>query len=187
VVVEIPVSDLFREAYNLLFISLVLILVALLVMVYEILNINRKVFRPLIILQEGARKLGGGQLETKIEIKTDNEFETLALTFNEMASKLWSSYRVLEEKVRERTAELEAERGGLEQKIKERTKQLEELTGDLEQKIKERTKELQEKMQDLERFNKLAVGRELKMIELKKGLKEYQKKVSENNSNRSPG
>ncbi len=36
--------------------------------------------------------------------------------------------------------------------------------------IKDREKELAKKMEDLERFNKVAVGRELKMIELKKEI-----------------
>jgi len=33
--------------------------------------------------------------------------------------------------------------------------------------IKEKTKKLQEKVEELERFNKLVIGRKLKMLELK--------------------
>ena len=40
----------------------------------------------------------------------------------------------------------------------------------LEEQVKERTKELQEKIDELERFYHLAVGRELKMIELKEEI-----------------
>lgn len=40
----------------------------------------------------------------------------------------------------------------------------------LEKKVKERTKELQERVVELERFHKLTVGRELKMLELKKEI-----------------
>ena len=41
--------------------------------------------------------------------------------------------------------------------------------------VEERTEELQEKVRELERFNKLAVGRELKMIELKNEIKKLGK------------
>ena len=48
---------------------------------------------------------------------------------------------------------------------------------ELETKVKERTKEISTKIEDLERFHDLAVGRELKMIELKEQIKKLQKKL----------
>jgi len=59
----------------------------------------------------------------------------------------------------------------LEIKVGARTKELKELTENLDEQVKERTKELQEKVSELEKFYKLTVGRELKMMELKKKLK----------------
>lgn len=73
---------------------------------------------------------------------------------------------------------LEEAKMALEIKVEERTKQLQDLTKSLEEKIEERTKELQEKVEDLKRFNKLVIDRELKMIELKKELKECREKLS---------
>lgn len=48
-----------------------------------------------------------------------------------------------------------------------------------EEELKKKTEELEEKIDELERFNRLAVGRELKMIELKKRIKELEKKIKE--------
>jgi len=59
----------------------------------------------------------------------------------------------------------------LEIKVKARTRELEELTETLDEKVKKRTAELQKRINELERFHKVTVGRELKMIELKKELK----------------
>ncbi|MBN3038132.1 MAG: PAS domain-containing protein [Candidatus Omnitrophica bacterium] len=47
-------------------------------------------------------------------------------------------------------------------------------------KYKKIEKELSAKLRDLQRFHKVAVGRELKMIELKKKLKELQRALAEN-------
>jgi len=41
-------------------------------------------------------------------------------------------------------------------------------TGELERNVNERTMNLQEKIEELEEFKRLVVGRELRMIELKK-------------------
>lgn len=57
-------------------------------------------------------------------------------------------------------------------KAEEKIKKLNE---ELEQKVKERTKELEEKYSELERMNKLFVGRELRMVELKKTIEQLKK------------
>lgn len=63
----------------------------------------------------------------------------------------------------------EAERV-LEVRVKARTKELERLSVHQEEMIKERTEKLEKKIKELERFQRLVVGRELKMIELKKEM-----------------
>jgi hypothetical protein len=85
--------------------------------------------------------------------------------------------KVLEERVKERTKELEEAKTVLEIKVDARTKELRELAESLDRQVKERTKELQEKMEELEKFNRLAVGRELKMIELKEEIKKLKEEL----------
>jgi len=70
--------------------------------------------------------------------------------------------------------ELEETKSVLEVRVQARTKELKELAGGLEQQVEKETRELQEKISELERFQKLAVGRELKMVELKNKIKELE-------------
>ncbi len=80
---------------------------------------------------------------------------------------------------------LEEQKTTLEIKVRARTEELEDLSENLKDKVKERTMELEErkkelevKMEELEKFNKLATGRELKMIELKERLKALEEKFN---------
>jgi len=73
--------------------------------------------------------------------------------------------------------ELESTRASLEIKIKARTRELEEVTEQQEEIIQQRVKEVQKRADELERFQKLTVGRELKMVELKDKIKELEKKL----------
>lgn len=56
--------------------------------------------------------------------------------------------------------------------------ELKKLQKELEQKVEERTRQYKEKMEELEKFNKLAVGRELKMVELKQEIEKLKKGAS---------
>ena len=73
--------------------------------------------------------------------------------------------------------ETEIAKAALEVRVLARTKELKVLSESLEEQVRERTKSLEEKMAELERFNKLSVGRELKMIGLKEEIKELQKEL----------
>lgn len=52
------------------------------------------------------------------------------------------------------------------------------LNTELEQRVSERTKELEQKNSELERMNKLFIGRELRMVELKKIIRELEEKLN---------
>lgn len=79
------------------------------------------------------------------------------------------------ERIREkRLKELEEVRATLEIMVRARTVQLREQAETLRKENERKTKELRERMGELERFHKLAVGRELKMIELKEQIKKME-------------
>ena len=73
--------------------------------------------------------------------------------------------------------ELEEAKTILKVKVKARTRELNELAENLEEQVEERTKEIQERVKELEKFHKLTVGRELKMIELKKEVKKLKEEI----------
>lgn len=64
-------------------------------------------------------------------------------------------------------------------KVEARTKELRELADSLDEKVKARTQELEEKIEELERFHRLTIGRELKMVELKKENQKLKEKIKE--------
>jgi hypothetical protein len=80
---------------------------------------------------------------------------------------------------------LEEAKTVLEIKVRARTHELKELVENQEKIIQEKTKELQEKIDELERFRKIAVGRELKMVELKEKVKELEKELENIKKNNS--
>jgi len=66
---------------------------------------------------------------------------------------------------------------------KELERKLAEHTKNLEITVAERTKELSDRVEELEAINKTMVGRELKMIELKKEIKSLKQPISGNGGN----
>ena len=68
----------------------------------------RRLSQPILALQNGAARLGAGDLRTRIDVRTGDEVEALAREFNLMAGELQELYTGLERKVAEKTAELEA-------------------------------------------------------------------------------
>lgn len=63
--------------------------------------------RPIMELDRGARLFGEGDFAHRISLDTGDELEALAGRFNVMAARIQASYRELEERVRNRTRELD--------------------------------------------------------------------------------
>ncbi len=106
VLVERPLG----EAYAPLIASLLrtggLLLVGSALAVGAALVLGRRVVRPIEALRRGAARLGAGELESRLEVRTGDEFEALAEEFNRMAGRLQEAYAGLEQKVVERTQAL---------------------------------------------------------------------------------
>jgi len=71
------------------------------------------------------------------------------------------------------------ERKNAETKIREYTEKLETKVQERTQELSKLNNKLHERIDDLEKFHNLAVGRELKMIELKEKIKKLQKRLDE--------
>ena len=151
--VEIAVS---RLVYISLGIVVFVFIVALIIAFF----FADKVVSPVEKIQKALLEIGRGNLAYRVKVETGDEIEELAQGLNQMAERLGRAL-----------ADLEEAKTTLEIKVQARTKELKELTEQQEEIIRQRTKEIKERMEELERFHKLAVGRELKMIELKEEIK----------------
>jgi signal transduction histidine kinase len=106
VFVESPLGEAFGPIYDSLARTAVLILIGLALAAIAGLVLARRITVPIRALQEGASRIGGGDLSSRIEVKTGDELEILAGQFNDMTADLRTSYATLERRVEERTAEL---------------------------------------------------------------------------------
>ncbi len=128
----------------------------------------KRIVPPLSKLVEGATIIESGELnynfsmaEKESHFRPDDEIGELATSFNSMTRKLVDSLKKQESEIEERQQ--------VEKELKKHRELLEEL-------VKERTRELGEKNIELERFNKLFIGREFRIKELKNKVKELEKK-----------
>ncbi len=106
VFVESPRSEAFAPLYASIARATLVLGAGLLVSIVASFYLARALVRPLRALQEGADRIGAGDLDRRITVRTGDELEGLADRFNRMASELKASYAGLERKIEERTAEL---------------------------------------------------------------------------------
>lgn len=143
VIIELPVREAYQFIIQTIGHSILALVISFILTMMVGVYFSKKITQPIINLRDAVVKISEGQLNTKIEIRSNDEIGQLASAFNQMTVKLSESYSVLDQKVKERTTELE------------------------EAKVK-----LQEQLGEVERMNKLMVNRELKMIELKKEIEQ---------------
>jgi len=104
---DLPINEAYSSFYEMLLRSGILLLAALALAFLAGLFLARRMVVPIRTLSEGAARIGRGDLGQHISIKTGDELETLGDQFNNMASRLQDSYATLEQKVEERTRQLE--------------------------------------------------------------------------------
>ena len=95
-----PVREMKRQAF-----AIALVIIAMVSVTAAIFSTT--ITRPIKNLKEGTERIARGDLSHRIEIESQDEIGDLTVAFNEMASRLSRYYSELEEKVRERTLDLE--------------------------------------------------------------------------------
>ena len=106
VFVEQPVAEVYAKTNASILRTGLLLLAGLVFSAVAASALARSMVRPIRTLDEGARRIGAGELDQKIDIRTGDELEGLADQFNHMSGQLRESYAGLERKVAERTTEV---------------------------------------------------------------------------------
>jgi HAMP domain-containing protein len=128
--------------------------------------LSQKVVKPLKNLSITSKRVARGDFKAKAIVYSSDEFGDLAENFNKMTEELEVAKKTMEE-----------ERDILEIKVNARTKELNQINEKLEEEVQSRTEQMKKKLVELEKMGKLMVGRELKMIELKKALQEKEEEI----------
>ena len=106
VFVEQPTAEAFAPIYQSLFVTGLLLLIALIPALLLSVFFAGRMVRPIQTLHIAARQIGAGTWDRRIEIRTGDELQELAETFNQMAARLRESYNNLEQQVSDRTHQL---------------------------------------------------------------------------------
>jgi signal transduction histidine kinase/DNA-binding response OmpR family regulator len=106
VFVEQPLAEAFAPLQASILRGAIIVIIGLALAVLASVVLARRMVAPIRVLQAGAARIGAGDLNHRIEVRTGDELEALGNEFNRTAAKLQESYAGLERKVAERTAEL---------------------------------------------------------------------------------
>ena len=115
IVLEEPLDAALAKVEILKRSALVLLAIGLLVGTAVIAWVSGRMTGPIRELHQGAKIIGSGNLDYRVDIKTGDEIEWLGEEFNKMAGELKVSYATLEQKVKDKTGELEKSNSELEQ------------------------------------------------------------------------
>jgi signal transduction histidine kinase len=119
VFVEEPLSEAFAPLWSAIWRAALLLVAFLFLAIATGVLLARRLVRPIESIQGAAAKIGSGLLDERIAIESNDELGALADEFNRMAAQLQESYAGLEQKVEERTRELETALSELDEKSRE--------------------------------------------------------------------
>ena len=115
VILEEPLDAALANVETLKRYALALLAIGLFVGAAVIAWVSSKMTGPIRELHEGAKIIGSGNLDYRVNIETGDEIEWLGQEFNKMAAELDVSYATLEQKVKDKTGELEKANSQLQQ------------------------------------------------------------------------
>jgi signal transduction histidine kinase len=118
---EQPLAEAFAPLQGAILLSSIFFVAGLGLSVFASVVLARRMVEPIRVLQEGAARIGAGELGHRIEVRTDDELETLGAEFNRTAARLQESYANLEQKVEARTRELAEANAGLSEALEQQT------------------------------------------------------------------
>ena len=106
VFVEVPTLEAQQPVINAGLRALALFVLGLLIAGLAGALLARRMVVPIRAMQASAERIGSGELDHRLSIKTGDELESLANQFNRSAAALEESYATLEQRVEDRTREL---------------------------------------------------------------------------------
>ena len=106
VFVDLPLTEALQPIYGALERSAFVLAAGLLFAALVGVWLARRMVVPIRALASGAARMGGGDLDHRIDIRSGDEVQSLADSFNDMGGRLKESYATLEHKVADRTREL---------------------------------------------------------------------------------
>ncbi len=163
-------DDLFLVLQNVGIQAILTLVIVIILSLFGAIIMARNLVRPLKKLLLAVKRVSKGDFNFKVDVSSEDEIGELAGELNEMIKRLKNQ------------SDLEDYKNVLEIRVRAKTRELKELNEGLEDKIEERTRELRKKIEELEKFRSVTVGRELKMVDLKKKNEELQKKIEKKES-----
>lgn len=110
VIVELPTAEAYAPIRSLIWTMAASLGLTTLIAAGVGFLFSRRIVKPLRQLTTAADRIRAGNIDTHVDIQAQNELGVLANTFNQMSSELSELYHSLEQKVSERTAELQHEK-----------------------------------------------------------------------------